>query len=192
MAPRAKPHNPSALAHNDLRLALQLHLPPLVALATIPHAGQRRRREMKADRVVKLRAVKPRAFDDPPARGTTEAALGERALEIQHDAFQLRRETVAAVVRQQQLRQDAFAARELADAVEQRACRALEQGDPVRARQILARDMYVLKTCEALEERLAQANRSVAELLRRLVRTEDAARLAFRRKEELAKGGRGC
>jgi phage shock protein A len=124
--------------------------------------------------------------------GTSEATLRELAFEMQRTAFELRRETVAAVARQQELRREAFAARERADAVERRACRAFAKGDSLLARQILARDMCLLKTCEALESRLTDANHSVAGLLRRLVQTEDRARLAWRRKEEIAKGGRGC
>lgn len=117
---------------------------------------------------------------------TSEAALREQALEMERAAFELRRQTVTAVTRQQQLREEAFAARRLADAVEGRASRAFAKGDSLLARQILARDMYILKTCEALEDGLTQANRSVAQLLRRLVQTEDRARRAWRRKEELA------
>jgi phage shock protein A len=134
------------------------------------------------------------AVSGRPFRHTSmsEATLRELALEMERAAFELRRETVAAVTQQQLLREEAFAARRLADAVEGRASRAFAKGDSLLARQILARDMYILKTCEALEDGLTLANRSVAELLRRLMQTEDQARWAWRRKEELAEKGRGC
>ncbi len=142
-----------------------------------------------ADKALGQAAVSGRPFRQT---GTSEAALRELALEMERTAFELRRETVAAVTQQQLLREEAFAARRLADAVEGRASRAFAKGDSLLARQILARDMYILKTCEALEEGLIRANRSVAELLRRLMHTEDQARWAWRRKEELAERGRGC
>jgi phage shock protein A len=124
--------------------------------------------------------------------GTSELALGDLALEMERTVVQLRRETVAAVARQRQLREETSAARELVDEVESQASRALARGDALGARQILARGMCVLKSCEELDASLADANRCVSQLLSRLVRTEDQVRFAWRRKEDLARGGRGC
>jgi phage shock protein A len=124
--------------------------------------------------------------------GASDEALGTLALSMERAAFQLRRDTVTAVARQRRLREETLAARALADVVECRALRALESGDAILARQILAREMCTLKSREALEDELSDADRCVSELVGRLMQTEDRARLLWKRKEDLAKGGRGC
>ncbi len=125
-------------------------------------------------------------------KDSSDEGLGTLALEMEKAAFQLRRETATAVARQQRIREQTLAARALAEAVERRATRALERGDSILARQILAREMCTLKSHEALEQELADADRWVSQLLDRVVRTEDHARLLWRRKQEVEKGGRGC
>jgi phage shock protein A len=123
---------------------------------------------------------------------TSDADLGELALRMERAAFELRREAVTAVAQRQRLREEAFTARQMAAAVERRAARALERGEEILARQILARDICTLKSRDALETELSETSRSVAGLLDRLVRTEDEARLVRRFQKQLGKGGRGC
>jgi len=120
--------------------------------------------------------------------GTSDGPIGTLAVETERAVFQLRREAVAAVARQRRIREETLVARRLSEAVERRAAHAFDQGDEILARQILARDICTLKTQEALERELADASLRVTQLVRRLARTEDQARLAQRGKETLANG----
>jgi phage shock protein A len=98
---------------------------------------------------------------DPCAR-VTESAVAE-----------LRREALRAVVRQQQVREELAAIRTQACEIERRAARALERGDDLLGRQILARGMFTLQTRDALESELAECRAHVAGLLATMVQAED-------------------
>jgi phage shock protein A len=101
---------------------------------------------------------------DPWAQGGTQSAVAE-----------LRREALRAVVRQQQVREQLAAIRMQVCEIERRAARALERGDDLLGRQILARGMFTLKAREALEAELVECRASVARLLQQMTRAEDRA-----------------
>ena len=88
---------------------------------------------------------------------------------------ELRREAVNAVARQRQLREELAAIRARACAIERQAARALERGDDLLARQVLARGIFTLKTRDHLEAELADSRGHVARLLTTMVRAENRA-----------------
>ena len=104
-----------------------------------------------------------------------EVALGALAGETKGAVLELRRQAVTAVVRQQRLREELAQARAQAAWIERRAFRALERGEDMLARQVLARGICTLKVRDALEEESAEARRRLAEVLTALVRAENRA-----------------
>jgi phage shock protein A len=99
---------------------------------------------------------------DPFVRGTQEGVA------------ELRREAASAVARQQRLREELGAIRPRARSIERQASRALDRGDEILGRQILARGMVTLKAREALEAELVQSRGDVARLLTAMVRESRA------------------
>jgi phage shock protein A len=110
------------------------------------------------------------------------------------EVAELRRETVAAVVRQQRLREDLSRVQARAAWVEERAWRAFGRGDEILARQILARGICTLKERDGLEEELTEASRHVIELLAAMVRAENRSWHAVGRPEAavMSAGVRGA
>jgi phage shock protein A len=123
----------------------------------------------------------------------TEVALGHLPGEMAGAVVELRREAVDLVARQQQLRAELSRVGPQAWWVEERAARALERGEEILARQILAQGMCTLKTREALQEDLADVRRRVLELLAAIVRAENRFwRSRAQPGAEVANGGGSC
>jgi phage shock protein A len=119
--------------------------------------------------------------------------VGPLAREGEASVVELRREAVAAVARQQRLREQLAAVRPQAAGIEQKACRAFERGEELLARQILARGLWALQTRDALEEQLGAARRHVRARLAAVARAESGARRAGRRPETaVGTGGEEC
>jgi phage shock protein A len=119
--------------------------------------------------------------------------VGPLAREREGSVVELRREAVAAVARQQRLREQLAAVRPQAAGIQQKACRAFERGEELLARQILARGIFTLKARDALEEKLGAARQRVRELRAAVARAENRARRAGLRPEtEVATGGEEC
>jgi len=104
-----------------------------------------------------------------------EVALGHLADEIGGVVAELRREAVAAVVRQQQLWEELSQVRAQAALIEERAWRALGRKEDTLARRILAQGISTLKTRDGLEGEVVDARRRVSEILTALVRAENRA-----------------
>jgi phage shock protein A len=123
----------------------------------------------------------------------TEVALGHLPREMEGAVVELRREAVDLVARQQRLREELSRVGAQAWWIEERAARALERGEEILGRQILAQGICTLKTREALEEELAGVRRRVVELLAAIVRTENRFwRSGAQPEAQLAKGGGSC
>jgi phage shock protein A len=117
--------------------------------------------------------------DDP------EQTITQLICDMEESIVDLRRETVIAVARQSRLRKHLFAAEEASSGVELRATLAVQRGDEFGARQILGRKIGALKTRDALEAELAEASGESARLVAGLIRMEDRAQLARRKRDEL-------
>jgi phage shock protein A len=119
--------------------------------------------------------------DDP------ELTITQLISDIEESIVDLRRETVTAVARQSRLRKQLFAAEEASKGVELQATLAVQRGDDREARQILGRKIGALKTRDALEVELAEASGQSARLVAGLIRMEDQAQLARRKRDELVR-----
>jgi phage shock protein A len=123
----------------------------------------------------------------------TEVALGHLPCEMEGAVVELRREAVDLVARQHRLRAELSRVGPQAWWIEERAARALERGEEILARQILAQGMYTLKTREVLQEDLAGVRCRVLELLTAIVRAENRFwRGRAQPEADLAKGGGSC
>jgi phage shock protein A len=116
-----------------------------------------------------------------------ELTITQLICDMEESIVDLRRETVTAVARQSRLRKQLFAAEESTKGVELQATLALQRGDERGARQILGRRIGALKTRDALEEQLAEASGLSARLVAGLIRMEDRAQLARRKRDELVR-----
>lgn len=112
--------------------------------------------------------------------------------DMEESIVDLRRETVSAVARESRLRKQLFAAEEASRRVELQATLALQRGDDLGARQILGRKIGVLKSRDALEEEMAEARDESARLVAGLIRMEDRAQLARRKRDALARRRRNA
>ncbi len=121
-----------------------------------------------------------------------ELTVNQVVCDMEESIVDLRRETVTAVARQSRLRKRLFAAEEASRGVELQATLALQGGDELRARQILGRRIGALKTRDALEVELAEASGQSARLVAGLIRMEDQAQLARRKRDELVRRRRGA
>jgi phage shock protein A len=123
----------------------------------------------------------------------TEVALGHLPQEMEGAVVEMRREAVDLVARQQRLREEISRVAAQAGWIEKRAARALDQGEEILARQILAQGICTLKTREALEQEFAGVRRRVVELLSAIVRTENRLwRSTPRPEAALTRGGGPC
>jgi phage shock protein A len=116
-----------------------------------------------------------------------ELAITQLICDMEESIVDLRRETVTAVARQSRIRKRLFAAEEASRGVELQATLAVQRGDEVRARQILGRKIGVLKSRDALEVELAEASGLAARLVAGLIRMEDQAQLARRKKDAIVR-----
>ncbi len=121
-----------------------------------------------------------------------ELTVNQVVCDMEESIVDLRRETVTTVARQSRLRKRLFAAEEASRGVELQATLALQGGDELRARQILGRRIGALKTRDALEVELAEASGQSARLVAGLIRMEDQAQLARRKRDELVRRRRGA
>jgi phage shock protein A len=122
--------------------------------------------------------------DDP------ERAIGQLIGDMEESIVDLRRETVTAVARQNRIRKQLFAAEEAASRIECEATMALARGEELRARQVVGREIAVLKARDAFELDLADANQLSARLVAHLIRMEDRAQAARRKRDEIVRRGR--
>jgi phage shock protein A len=116
-----------------------------------------------------------------------ELTVTQLVFKMEEAIVDLRRETVTAVARQSRLRKQLFAAEEASRGVELQATLALQSGDELRARQIVGRRIGALKQRDALELELAEASGHSARLVAGLIRMEDQAQLARRKRDELVR-----
>ena len=114
-----------------------------------------------------------------------ELTITQLICNMEESIVDLRRETVTAVARQSRLRKHLFAAEEASRGVELQATLAVQRGDELGARQILGRKIGALKTRDALEVELAEASGLSARLVAGLIRMEDRAQLARRKRDDL-------
>jgi len=116
-----------------------------------------------------------------------ELTITQLICDMEESIVDLRRETVTAVACQSRLRKQLFAAEEASKGVELQATLALQRGDELGARQILGRKIAALKTRDDLEVTLAEATGRSARLVAGLIRMEDRAQLARRKRDDLAR-----
>jgi phage shock protein A len=116
-----------------------------------------------------------------------ELTITQLICDMEESIVDLRRETVTAVARQRRLRKQLFAAEESTRGVELRATLALQRGDEIGARQILGRKIGALKARDALELELVEASGRSARLVAGLIRMEDRAQAARRKRDELVR-----
>jgi phage shock protein A len=121
-----------------------------------------------------------------------ELAITQVISDMEGSIVDLRRETVSAVARESRLRKKLFAAEEASRGVELQATLALQRGDDLGARQIVGRKIGVLKSRDALEEEMAEARDESARLVAGLLRMEDRAQLARRKRDALARRRRNA
>ena len=128
--------------------------------------------------------------DDP------ERAIGQLIGDMEESIVDLRRETVTAVARQNRIRKQLFAAEEAASRIECEATMALARGEELRARQVVGREIGILKERDALDRDLTDANQLSARLVAHLIRMEDRAQVARRKRDEIERrrrvGGTDC
>jgi phage shock protein A len=121
-----------------------------------------------------------------------ELAITQLISDMEESIVDLRRETVSAVARQSRLRKQLFAAEEAARGVELQATLALQRGDELGARQILGRKIGVLKSRDALGEEMVEARDESGRLVAGLLRMEDRAQLARRKRDALVRRRRNA
>jgi len=119
--------------------------------------------------------------DDP------ELTIFQLICDMEESIVDLRRETVATVARQNRLRKRLFAAEETARDVERQASLALQAGKERRARQVIGSRIGALKERDALEVELSEASGRAARLVAALIRMEDRAQVARRKKDDLVR-----
>jgi phage shock protein A len=124
--------------------------------------------------------------DDP------ELVIAQLICEMEESIVDLRREAVTAVARQSRLRKRLFAAEEASRGVELEATLVWKRGDEIQARQILGRKILALKSRDALAAELAEANACSAGLVASLIRMEDRAQLARRKRDDLVRRRRAA
>jgi phage shock protein A len=116
-----------------------------------------------------------------------ELTIIQLICDMEESIVDLRRETVTAVARQSRLRKQLFAAEESTRGVELKATLALQRGDELGARQIVGQKIGALKARDALEAELTEASGLSARLVAGLIRMEDRAQLARRKRDELVR-----
>jgi phage shock protein A len=119
--------------------------------------------------------------------GDPEHAIGQLIGDMEASIVDLRRVTVNAVARQNRLRKQLFAAEGAASRIECEATMALDRGEERRARQVVAREIGVLKARDACARELEDADRLSARLVANLVRMEDRVQVARRKRAEIVR-----
>jgi phage shock protein A len=114
-----------------------------------------------------------------------EAAAAQLMGDLKASILELRRAMVGVVARERQLARELEATSRLAGTVERQACWALDRGDELLARQIVARHIGTLTARDGLEDELARARRLRAAMPGHLVRMETQASLLRRKRAEL-------
>lgn len=114
-----------------------------------------------------------------------EVMIKQLIRDMEGSIIELRRETVRAVARDKQLQKQIAASRQLLFDLEAKAKLALQNGEEVLAREVLARKVHTGKTLKSLEESQKGATGTAARLKSDLARLEDQAQAARRKKEEL-------
>jgi phage shock protein A len=114
-----------------------------------------------------------------------EAAAARLTGDLKASILELRREMVVVVARERQLARELEATSRLAGSVERQASWALDRGDELLARQIVARHIGTLTARDVLESDLARARRLRAAMPGHLVRMENQASLLRRKRAEL-------
>jgi phage shock protein A len=121
-----------------------------------------------------------------------EVMVKELIREMEESIIELRRETVRAVARQKQLEKQIQAAGDLTNDLEQKAALALRKEDEGLARQALVRKLHTERTRAALERELESAAVIAERLKGDLVRLEDQAQAARRKRDELIRRKRAA
>jgi phage shock protein A len=111
-----------------------------------------------------------------------EVVINDLIRDTDESLVGLRRETVNAVARQQQLEERVTTAGEIADELEEEAALALEHGNEPLARRILDERLDALKARASLREELKSATTLAQQLKSHLVRMEEQAAAAYRRR----------
>jgi phage shock protein A len=119
--------------------------------------------------------------EDPGA--AIETLIGD----LEEAIVDLRREMVTAVARQNRIRTHLFTAEEAAGRIEREASMALACGEELKARHALSRGIRTLTARDELEVELAAAGRTSARLVAALIRIEDRAQLARRKRGEIGR-----
>lgn len=119
--------------------------------------------------------------------GDPEHAIGQLIGDMEASIVDLRRVTVTAVARQNRLRKQLFAAEGAASRIECEATMALDRGEERRARQVLAREIGMLKARDACARELEDADRLSARLVANLIRMEDRVQVARRKRAEIVR-----
>jgi len=102
-----------------------------------------------------------------------EVIVSDLIRDTDESLVELRRETVNAVARQQQLENRVEAAGEIAEELEEEAALALEHGNEPLARRILDERLDALKARASLREELKRATTRAKQLKSDLVRMEE-------------------
>jgi phage shock protein A len=114
-----------------------------------------------------------------------EVMIKQLVREMEDSIVELRREAVAAIVRVKQVGRKVADAEAAAADAECQASLALDQGDEALARQLLARKLRSLEARDALREELHSSRRLESQLKDDMLRLEEKATEARRRKDEL-------
>ena len=102
-----------------------------------------------------------------------EVIISDLSRDTDESLADLRRETVNAVARQQQLENRVTTAGEIAEELEEEAALALEHGNEPLARRILDERLDALKARASLREELKRATTRAKHLKSDLVRMEE-------------------
>ena len=116
-----------------------------------------------------------------------ELTLFQLICDMEESIVDLRRETVTTLARQNRLRKDLFGAAAVAQDVEARASLVLHAGDETRARHVLGRGIGALKKRDDLEVEMAEVSERASLLVATLVRMEDRAQAARRKRDHLVR-----
>lgn len=126
------------------------------------------------------------AAEDP------EVMVEELIREMDEAIAELRRETVNAVAREKELARKALATGEAAEQFESQAALALDQGNEELARKILAARVDALRSQTSLEKELARATSAASKIKVDLVRMQEQAGVARRKKDGLIRRKRAA
>jgi phage shock protein A len=121
-----------------------------------------------------------------------EVMIKQLIHEMDEAVSALRRETVNSVARQKQLEKKVRAAEDLGAELEKKAALALDHDNETLARKILADRAGVLSRRDSLHDELEGATALASQIKRDLVRMQEQASLARRKKDELVRRKRAA